>query len=97
MAKTGGRLRHFVRVQIAATTRTDLLCIACGQFGAGSPMLALIAPGTDTADAHAGLHRRCLAGIKAKRESRRYVPPELVDLGGVRAGVLATEGEGDHG
>lgn len=57
-----------LRVQVVKTTRTDLICIHCGMFGGGQPMLALVAPDVDSKDAVAGVHRACIRKIKARRK-----------------------------
>lgn len=76
--RTGPAARRFLRVQIAKTTRTDLLCIHCGGFGNARPMFAIIAPGQDTADAQTGIHRKCIALVKAPRAPRRPQPESAI-------------------
>jgi len=53
-----------LRVQIVKTTRTDLLCIRCGDFGS---QFAIVAPGVDQKEAQAGVHRKCIPLVKARR------------------------------
>lgn len=66
---------NHLRVQVVKTTRTDLVCIACGGFGSGSPMLAIVAPEQPSTEAHAGVHRRCILRIKARvNRSPKYAP-----------------------
>lgn len=60
---------NHLRVQVVKTTRTDLVCIACGGFGHDAPMLAIVAPEQPSEEAHAGVHRRCILAIKARRKS----------------------------
>lgn len=52
----------FVRLQLAPTDRTDLVCVSCGHFRTD---LAIVRPGGSDRDAEAGLHSRCRAEIHA--------------------------------
>lgn len=74
---------NHLRVQVVKTTRTDLLCIACGTFGVrgGSPMLAIVAPEQPSDNAHAGVHRACIYKIKARRAHKAPSQPRPLPSG----------------
>lgn len=65
-----------LRVQVVKTHRTDLMCIHCGRFGARDTLFALVAPSVDEAEAFAGIHRKCLPFMKAKRVVRMATKTE---------------------
>jgi hypothetical protein len=73
---------NHLRVQVVKTDRTDLVCIACGGFGASQPMLAIVAPEQPSSEAHAGVHRRCVHRIKARRRSGKGSAPPPAPAGG---------------
>ena len=67
--------RTTLTVRLRDTTRTDLVCIACGGF---RTELAVVVPGdrndllvAEGADPSAGIHKRCLKLVKGSRARRR--------------------------
>jgi hypothetical protein len=69
-----------IRVGVAPTTRTDLLCILCGCFRCD---MAIVSPVVSfTVEAHAGVHRRCWLRPKRRRTptpASATKPPEPGD------------------
>jgi len=65
-------MANTLRVQVVRTKRTDLLCVHCGHFGSE---LAIVAPDVAESDAQAGVHRRCIRLVKARRGGVRPPTP----------------------
>jgi hypothetical protein len=53
-----------IKITIAKTRRTDLPCACCGGF---RTEFAVIGNGSTDEDAHAGVHRACIAKLHTKR------------------------------
>lgn len=53
----------FLRVRLALTTETHLVCIACGRFR--TELAIVVSAGNQ--ESHAGIHRKCIKDVKAKR------------------------------
>lgn len=54
------RGRKFLRVELAPTTCSYLVCVACGRFNCDYAIV--------TDEPEAGIHKKCIAKVKAKRE-----------------------------
>lgn len=64
--------RQFLRITLVRTTRTDLMCIACGKFRAE---LAVVSPGGSDVDALVGVHKRvCANGMHSARGLAKRQP-----------------------
>lgn len=57
---------RFVKIGIEKTTRTDLVCIACGKFHTEFAILHARSLGGDDAS-EAGLHRACIEDVHQKK------------------------------
>jgi hypothetical protein len=57
----------FIRLALAPTSRTDLLCIACNRFsrGVAGKMLALVTAAGESE--YYGVHAACRAGVHSGR------------------------------
>lgn len=54
-----------IRIKLEKTTRTDLMCVACGQFRTEFACV----PNSGTEDAQSGVHRKCIPTIHTKRST----------------------------
>ena len=53
-----------IRVELAPTKRTDLMCVGCSGF---MTEYAIVPPGFADGDAAAGVHRQCIALLEYRR------------------------------
>jgi hypothetical protein len=56
--------RKFLRVELVPAMASHLICVACGNFHCD---FAIVADGDKTGDGQAGVHKKCIAKVKAKR------------------------------
>jgi len=66
-----------IRIALAPTTRTDLLCVGCGGFLLRDKGFALVGPGQTDRDAQAGVHRACIKGLKAAIVRTSHAPDAI--------------------
>jgi hypothetical protein len=68
-----------IRVELAPTTRTDLVCIACGLF---QTEYEIVVPGLE-GDPQAGCHTHCLAAVHSPAHGGRGRTDDHVGKGRV--------------
>lgn len=71
-----GRGKRALRVTIQKTTRTDLVCMSCGQFRTEFEVVR-----TGGHEPHVGVHRACIDHVHTKRSSPRAGSAAPVEVG----------------
>lgn len=59
--------RKFLRVELVATTLSHLVCAGCGGYRCD---FAFAVNGDDEPEPQAGVHKKCISLVKAKRGAR---------------------------
>jgi len=81
--------RSNFKIQVVSTERSDLVCIACGQFRTN---FAVVVEGESDEHAHVGVHKRCVDEIKvggvrkARLDADRTAKPKTRLIAHVREG-----------
>ena len=61
--------RKLIKIALERVTRTDLICIACGNFRTEWAVV----PAGDAEEAIAGCHTKCMDGLHVRRLAKKEV------------------------